>query len=127
MSHRLSEFESILLELCQASLATPDKGPVVPACAQLIQEVAAQGREEFAGQHTQTPGPSEYRLNGAGLKLLYEIESYRDGDDTHVYVAKLRIGGDQAEEDPAFVRAAERILKPVAGSVSGSDVARRAG
>jgi hypothetical protein len=127
MSHRLSEFESILLELCRASLAVPEKGSVVPACAQLIQEVVAQGREEFAGQHTQTPGPSEYRLNGAGLKLLYEVESYRDGEDTHIYVAKLRIGGDQVEDYPAFVRAAERTLQPVAGSVSGSDVARRAG
>jgi hypothetical protein len=127
MAHRLTEFEAILLELCQASLAVPEKGPVVPACAQLIQDVASQGREEFAGQHTQTPGPSEYRLNGAGLKLLYEVESYRDGEDTHIYVANLRIGGDQVEEYPAFVWAAERILQPVAGLVSGSDVARRAG
>ena len=48
---------------------------------------------------------------------------------TTPYLAAIarEIGGDQVEDYPAFVRAAEVILQPVAGSVSGSDVARRAG
>ena len=118
MAIRLPEFEDMLLELCQVSITAPDAGAVVPACVQLIQEVLAKGREEFVDEHTQSPGPSEYRLNGAGLKLLYEVDTYRDGDETRVYVAKLRIGGDQVEDYPAFVHAAEPILQSASNAAA---------
>jgi hypothetical protein len=126
MANRLREFEDILLELCQASLAAADHGPAAPACGQLIEEVVAQGRTQFVDQHTQTPGPNEYRLNGAGLKLEYEVESYRDGDDIRVYVAKLKLGGDQVADYPAFVRAAQPILQSANGTAS-VGATRRAG
>ncbi len=54
-----------------------------------------------------------------GLKLRYEVESYRDGDDMHVYVVNLSIGGEQAQDYPAFVRAAQSILQGTEGKASG--------
>ncbi len=118
MANRLREFEDILQELCRASLATSDRSAAVPACAQLISDVVKQGRERFVDEHTQTPGPNEYRLNGAGLKLEYEVESYRDGDEVRVYVAKLKLGGEQVKDYPAFVRAAQPILQSANGTAS---------
>jgi hypothetical protein len=115
MANRLHEFEDVLLKLCRASLSISDKGTAVPACAQLISEVVVEGRQQFVVRHTQTPGPNEYRLNGAGLKLEYEVESYRDGDDVRVYVGKLRLAGNEVATYPAFVRAAEPILESANG------------
>jgi hypothetical protein len=127
MANRLREFEDILLELCQASIATSERSGAAPACGKLIADVVAQGRAQFVDQHTQTPGPNDIRLNGAGLKLEYEVESYRDGDEVRVYVAKLKLGGDQVADYPAFVRAAQPILQSANGTASVGGVTRLAG
>ena len=127
MSNRLCEFEDVLLDLCKASLAARDKGATSPACVKLIKEVVLQGPEQFAKGHTQTPGRNEYRLNGNGLKLVYEVVCYRDGDGPRVHVGKFRIGGDQVEEYPAFVRAAQPILESANGAGSAHGAIRRAG
>jgi hypothetical protein len=124
MANRLREFEDVLQDLYRASLATTDRGA---ACAKLIDDLVAQGRTQFVDQHTQIPGPNEYRLNGAGLKLEYEVESYRDGDEVRVYVAKLKLGGDQVADFPAFVRAAQPILQSANGTASVSGATRLAG
>jgi hypothetical protein len=120
MANRLPAFHRVLLDLCRASLLTADFEAAhtpAPACAQLIEEVAEQGREQFVLQHTQTPGPNEYCLNGDGLKLRYEVEYYREGDQTNVYVLNLRLSGKQVADYPAFVRAAEPILEAANESV----------
>lgn len=116
MANRLEEFEDVLLKLCRASLSVSDRGAAVPACAQLISEVVAQGRAQFVERHTETPGPHEYRLNGAGLKLQYEVEAFRDGQDVRIYVGKLRLTGDEVRNYPAFARAAEPILQSANGT-----------
>ena len=48
---------------------------------------------------------SEYRLNGAGLKLYYH--RWQDG---HI---DMTVGGDQAADYPVFVRAANTYLRRV--------------
>jgi hypothetical protein len=110
MVNRLCEFDNILLDLCRVSLLTPDEGPTGPACASLIRDLIAQGRERFLERHTQTPGVNECRLNASGLKLCYEVDFYREGEETHAYVVNLRIAGEQIHDYPAFVRAAQPIL-----------------
>jgi hypothetical protein len=111
MTNRIPEFHGILMDLCRTSLNIPDEGNDAPACAQLIRDVSAQGRDKFVQQLTQTPGTNEYPLNGEELKLCYEVEFYREGDEKNVYVANLRIDGDQLEAYPAFVRATQSILE----------------
>jgi hypothetical protein len=125
MASRLREFEDILLKLCQASLAAPDAES--DACAQLIQDVVAHGRGQFVESLTQTPGENEYRLNGAGLKLAYEVETYRDGEQMRVYVGKLKIDGDEARDYPGFVRAAQPILQFANATPISDGVTRAAG
>jgi hypothetical protein len=121
MANRLCDFEDVLLNLCKASLAARDQSAAGPACAKLIKEVILQGPAQFVEGHTQTPGRNEYCLNGKGLKLVYDVECYRDGDGPLVYVGKFRISGDQVEQYPAFVRAAKPILESAnnAGSADG--------
>jgi len=50
-------------------------------------------------------------LNGDELKLRYNVESYGDGEQNHVYVVSLRVTGDQVAAYPDFVREAEAILQ----------------
>ncbi len=111
MANRLREFEDVLQDLYRASLATTDRGA---ACAKLIEDLVAQGRTQFVDQHTQIPGPNEYRLNGAGLKV-------------RVYIAKLKLGGDQVADYPAFVRAAQPILQSANGTASVGGATQLAG
>jgi hypothetical protein len=127
VANRLPEFDSILLDLYRASLIIPNEGNGAPACAQLIQDVTTQGREQFVREHTQTPGTNVYRLNGDELKLRYDVEFYRDGDETKVYVINLRIEGDQAENYPAFVRATRPILEAAKATARAAGATRRAG
>ena len=126
MANRLSEFEDILLDLCKASLAAPDKGANARACGQLIKEFVAKGPKKLVESQTQTPGPNEYRLNGAGLKLEFNVEIFRDSDGPRVYVGKFRIGGDQVEQYPAFVQAAQPILESANGGAGAEGGTRRA-
>ena len=112
MVKTLPEFHKVLLDLCHASVVTPDEGCGTAACVKLIEELMAEGPEQFLEFHTQTPGTNEYRLNGDSLKLRYDVEYYRDGENTRVYVGKFAIAGDQAAAYPAFSRAANLILQP---------------
>jgi hypothetical protein len=84
-----------------------------------MEEILAQG-DQFVERHTQVPGTNEYRLNGDQLKLKYDVEFYRDGDQTNVYVVSLRVDGDQVDAYPGFVRAAEAILETANGANAGN-------
>jgi hypothetical protein len=106
-----TEFEDIIQRLCEASLNAPLQDHAISApCSRLVEEYAAQGYR-FVEQQTSSPGTNEYRLNGDELKLRYNVESYRDGDQNHVRVVSLRVTGDQVAAYPDFVREAEAILQ----------------
>ena len=127
MANVFPEFDRVLLDLCQVGARAPNEGNDRTACSQLIRDVSTHGRAHLVEQYTQSPGTNEYRLNGDRPKLQYEVEFYRDGEGTNAYVVNFRIGGDQVEEYPEFVRAAQSILKTANGLTSSVDPFRHAG
>jgi hypothetical protein len=122
----LTDFDKILRKLCRASANLPVRNAGDPApCSQLVEDIIAQG-ERFVERHTRVPGPNEYRLNGDELKLHYEVEFYRDGEATNVYVASVRIGGKQTANYPEFVRVATAIVESSGTSTGNSAPATEA-
>lgn len=105
------DFDDILHKLCDASRITPRRANELPLpCRQLFEDLDRES-ERLVDQLMQSPGANEYCLNGDQLKLKYDIEFYRDGDGTNVYVVAMRLGGEQVSQYPEFARAAEAILQ----------------
>lgn len=73
------------------------------ACAGLIEDIVLCGAEPFA-KRVMEGGGTEYRLNGAGLKLYVD---YNKGLNR----LRLSIGGDQRGDYPTLVEAVKADIK----------------
>lgn len=104
--YNLKYFFNELVKIGHRNMGKPGWGH---PCSNLIESLILY-REKFLDRIIKDEGRSshEYRLNGAGLKLYWEIVRETGGRNNYFICT---ISGDQAKDYPEFVEAARKFLK----------------
>ena len=108
-------------ELIKIGLRYPGRPGWGNPCSHLI-EALVLTREKFVDRicNDYTRSSHEFRLNGAGLKMYWEVrrenKMLTKSPDDHqgpIQISKFvcSIAGDQAKEYPEFVEAARKFIK----------------
>lgn len=96
-------------ELINIAIKNPARPGWGNACSHLIEALILR-QENFIKKIVEAKpnNSNEYRLNGAGLKMYWELRQDRDTSDPRFV---CNIGGDQAKDYDDFVVKARLFLK----------------
>ncbi len=95
-------------ELIKIGLRYPGRPGWGNPCSHLIESLVLT-RDKFVDRicNDYTRSSHEFRLNGAGLKMYWEVRREKDKQSKFV----CSIAGDQAKEYPEFVEHARKFVK----------------